>query len=176
MICIKCGASIKDGAKFCSSCGQVTDSVVAVSRKATETAIETSEGWGNYPTLARSDVLGKAVMNRYKDAYRVSKAVVGIGKFIKVVGAIIGGIVGVIFLIAGGAMSQLGGPFGRNDGAAFIVLVVGVLYGGIVFLFFYVVGVIVSAQGQILKSGLDTSVQKSPIFSKDDKAKIMSLT
>jgi hypothetical protein len=72
-------------------------------------------------------------------------------------------------------MSQLGGMYGGNGGASFVVLIVGVLYGGIVFLFFYVVGVIVSAQGQILKAGLDTSVHTSPFVSNDDKAKIMSL-
>ena len=63
----------------------------------------------------------------------------------------------------------------KTEGASFVVLIVVVLYGGIVFLVFYVVGVIVSAQGQILKAGLDTSVHTSPFVSNDDKAKIMSL-
>jgi len=172
MICIKCGGSIKDGSKFCSSCGQVTNSAPTVQQSA---KIESPDDWANYAGLARSDGLSKAVMKRYKDAYRVSKAVVGIGTVIKVVGGILGGIVGLIFLVVGSAMSQLGGMYGRNEGASFVVLIVGVLYGGIVFLFFYVVGVIVSAQGQILKAGLDTSVHTSPFVSNDDKAKIMSL-
>jgi len=125
--------------------------------------------------VARPDDLSKAVTNRYKDAYKVSKAVVAIGKFIKVVGAILGAIVGFISLLVGGAMSQLGGMSGRNDGVAFIALVVGALYGGIVFLIFYVVGVIVSAQGQILKASLDNSVHSSPFVNNDEKARIMSL-
>src|SRR6266542_356390 len=108
-----------------------------------------------------------AVIHRYRDGYRVAKAIVAIGSTIKVVGFILAGLMALFGLLAGGSNLGAAGTFAGLLGA--------LILGGIVALVFWLCGVIVSAQGQILMATLDSAVGRSPFLSDDDRAAVMSL-
>lgn len=130
-------------------------------------------GVGVSPALEPASVvpsgdLANRAANRYIDAYRVARFIVGLGTFIKVFGAIVGV---VVFLI--GLLGASNSSFGRgpNEGVMVVAFVVGV---GVWFIFF-IAGVIVSAQGQQLKASLDSAVYSSPFLDFEGKARAMSL-
>jgi hypothetical protein len=99
------------------------------------------------------------VVDRYRDAYRVGAALVGLGNTIKVVGAILGGIIIV------GSLSAGNGPF----------TAAGLFLGAAVGLLFWVCGVMVAAQGQVLQATLDTAVNSSHFLTDPDRADAMGL-
>jgi len=103
------------------------------------------------------------VVNRYRDAYRVGSALVGLGNVIKVVGAILAGIIVLVSLSSGD------GPLG---GAA---VVAGIFIAAIVGVLFWVSGVVVAAQGQILLATLDNAVASSHFLTDLERADAMSL-
>jgi hypothetical protein len=102
------------------------------------------------------------VVNRYRDAYRVGAALVGLGNAIKFVGAILGGI---IFLVSLSSKNLLGG--GAVVLGIFIAVIVGIL--------FWIGGVIVAAQGQILLATVDTAVASSHFLTDTERAQAMGL-
>jgi hypothetical protein len=103
------------------------------------------------------------VVNRYRDAYRVGAAVVGLGNTIKIVGAVLAGI------IALGSLSAGNGLFGGGAvlGGIFLAAIVGGLFS--------VCGVIVAAQGQILQATLDNAVASSHFLTDPERADAMGL-
>ena len=103
-------------------------------------------------------------MNRYRDAYRVGAALVALGNGIKIVGAILGGIILLGSLAS--ANNQFGGG-GLVLSGVFAAVVVGVL--------FWVCGVMVAAQGQILRATLDTAVASSHFLTDPERADAMGL-
>jgi hypothetical protein len=106
---------------------------------------------------------GSAVATRYRDAYRVGTALVGLGDAIKAVGGILAGI---IFI---GSLTSGNGPFGGG------AVVAGIFLAAIVGILFWVCGVIVGAQGQILRATLDTAVASSHFLTDTDRADAMGL-
>jgi hypothetical protein len=114
------------------------------------------------PIDSRSD---SPVVGRYRDAYRVASATVGLGTAIKVVGVVIAGII-----VLGSISSGSRGPFGGGGvvlGGIFLAAVVGIL--------FWVCGVMVAAQGQILRATLDNAVANSPFLNDPERAEAMGL-
>ena len=99
-----------------------------------------------------------AVVNRYRNAYRVAAALVGLGTAIKIVGAILG----VIILI--GAL-QAGGQ----------VVLPGIVIAAGVGIQFWVVSVIVEAAGEILRATLDSAVANSPFLSDHERLDAMGI-
>lgn len=85
---------------------------------------------------------------------------VGLGNAIKVVGAILGGIV------AFGALRLPDSLFGGAVGLFFAVIVAGM---------FWICGVIVAAHGQILRATLDTAVASSHFLTDVERADAMGL-
>lgn len=106
---------------------------------------------------------GFPVVARYRDAYRVGAALVGLGNAIKVVGAILAGIIGL------GSLSYGNGPFGGG------AVVAGIFLAAIVGVLFWVCGVIVAAQGQILRATLDNAVASSHFLTDLERADAMGL-
>ena len=102
---------------------------------------------------------GSPCLTRYRDAYRVGAAVVGIGNAVKIVGAILAGLIVLV------SLSAADGPFGL------VGVVVAAIGGGL----FWVCGVIVAAQGQILQATLDNAVANSPFLSDHERADAMRL-
>jgi hypothetical protein len=110
---------------------------------------------------------------RYLDAYRHAGFVVGVGKTIKTIGAIIGILIALVGLIGAAELSS--GPFGsQSQGGIFFGFTTMVAAATIWFLFF-IAGVIVAAQGQQLLASLDSAVCSSPFMDMAAKAKAMSL-
>jgi hypothetical protein len=108
-----------------------------------------------------------ALLDRYRDAYLVARALDGYGTLVKVMG-----FVGAAILFLYG-VSWLNN--GRLGDASFAFGVVCILGGLFVAALSYFAGVLVSAQGQILKAALDSAVNGSPFLRNEDRARIMSL-
>ena len=103
-------------------------------------------------------------VNRYRDAYRVGAALVGLGNAIKIIGAILGGIILV------GSLSSATNQFGGSG-----IALAGVLGAAVVGGLFWVCGVVVAAQGEILRATLDTAVASSHFLSDAERADAMGL-
>lgn len=93
------------------------------------------------------------VQRRYLDAYRVAGTINWFGQATKVVGVVL-----AIAIFAAFDESKLG--------VMIALIVVAVCFS---------IGVMVSAQGQLLRSTLDTAVNSSPFLSDSQKAFTMSL-
>ncbi len=100
---------------------------------------------------------------RYLDAYRVAKALVGIGDTIKIVAVCGGGGLALLSLLV---MFRIFGPL-----LGMVGLAMAVVLSSVVFL----LGIVISAQGQILMAALDTAVHTSVFLTAEDKANAMSL-
>lgn len=128
------------------------------------------------------------LQKRYRDAYRQARLVVTIGSIIKVIGiAFALMVVGLVALAAHSGNSEIGGmsnPFqsrtseARTSGSAIaatlpalLPALAGLLVGGTIYFF----GLMISAQGQILKAGIDSAVNGSPFLTNEAKARVMSL-
>jgi hypothetical protein len=140
---------------WCFSCGEYfTEKVVAQIPKLQKqkAAVEAYRNvHGGSPVTA--------VVNRYRDAYRVGAALVGLGNTIKIVGAVLAGIIVL------GSLSAGNGPF--TLAGSFLAAIVGGL--------FWVCGVIVAAQGQILRATLDNAVASSHFLTDPERADAMGL-
>ncbi|MGH9383727.1 MAG: hypothetical protein ACRD2N_05515 [Vicinamibacterales bacterium] len=101
------------------------------------------------------------VVHRYRDAYRVGRALVALGNGIKRVGAILGPL--IVVLAASSGNGQLSFVLGGG--------VIAVVVGGL----FWVCGVLVAAQGQILEATLDNAVASSHFLTDGERADAMSL-
>lgn len=109
----------------------------------------------------REQIIEDRIAERYTDAYLVAGSTVMVGRIIKIVGLILGGLIVVVSI---GILSEMkGGVLGA------------VLAGALLWFGFYFVGVLVSAQGQILQAALDGAVNTSPLIDNPRRIKIMSL-
>jgi hypothetical protein len=118
-----------------------------------------------------------SLAKRYIDAYRVAQFQNGIGQTIKILSAVVGGIITAISLLVllvslvpqqsmfGASSNPIGMAFG------FFGALTGVTIVGVGF----VLGVLVSSQGQILKATLDGTVNSSPFLSDNERVQIMGL-
>lgn len=117
--CPKCGKSFDDtyDNTWCTKCGDPLPDDIRV-RLPKLAALQVAVAADIAASVdARS---GSSVVNRYRDAYRVGAALVGLGNAIKIVGAVLGGI---IFL---GSLSAGNGPLGGG------AVVAGIFLGAIV--------------------------------------------
>lgn len=99
--------------------------------------------------------------NRYRDAYRVARSVVGIGSVIKGVG----GFVGIAGIVVAWALAEQSGALAAS--LAFLAILFAVVI--------FVLGTLVAAQGQILKASLDGAVHSSPFLTDEQRAEVMHL-
>ena len=105
-----------------------------------------------------------AVAERYSDAYLVARAINGAGVAIKAIGLAIGVLMSVGSLV-----------IAEESGGGAVIAVMGIAMAGAVATVLYLLGTLASAQGQILKAGLDTAVNTSQFLGDQDRARIMSL-
>ncbi|MCR4339427.1 MAG: hypothetical protein NUW01_06015 [Gemmatimonadaceae bacterium] len=106
---------------------------------------------------------GSPIVRRYRDAYRVGAALVALGNTIKIVGAVLGGVIVL------GSLGAGDGPFG--GGAVVAGLISAAIGGGLL----WVCGVIVAAQGEVLRATLDTAVASSPFLENVERLDAMGL-
>ncbi len=173
MLCQSCGSNTPDSGKFCQRCGASMDDLSAFSTVAVNTMpppviqsqINTSDDTAQSVRKEADQARSKVVMGRYKDAYFVSRSIVGIGTLVKVIGVIVGI---VLFVIQSATASYLF----RSDAAIVMSFTTSFIAGLVI----YIVGVIVSAQGQMLKASLDSAVHSSPFLDDDQRVRVMSIT
>ena len=118
--------------------------------------------------------IGMAVVDRYRDGYRVAKWLGTAGLIMKVAAWIVGAAFAYVAL----AGSQNQGPalFG---GVQYMFealrLSLGLFAAAVSWFFFFVTGVIFSAISQVLRATLDTAVNTSPFMGEEAKSIAMSL-
>lgn len=152
---------------ICPKCGNVTDTT---SHYCEHCAADLSQIRNQAQTENSESSAAKSLKKRYWDAYVVARTTVGIGRGIKFVGALLGILIFLGFLLAASNTRTL-----RGSDAPIIGAVVGGASGLFVWLIFFIWGVLVSAQGQILKASLDGAVNSSPFLDNEQRARIMSL-
>jgi hypothetical protein len=104
----------------------------------------------------------KTLEQRYHDGYLVANGIVLIGTIVKILSLFFGAII----IIVTATNSQTIG----NQ-----VLFVGIITGVAIALFGFVVGVLISAQGQIMQSMIDTAVNTSPLIDAAEKARLIGI-
>ena len=128
-------------------------------------------------TVSESAIDSAKLATRYRDGYRLARAIVGLGDLCKVVGVVVPFLVVLLALMLGGGLSGLEGQFGGDLSRAKLLALVPLLLGCLAWwLFWWVVGVLVSAVGAILKAGLDGAVHTSPFLTNAQRAGIMSIS
>lgn len=123
------------------------------------------------PTLApdAEETQVDVLTRRYTDAYRVANGIVAWGNFVKVLGFILGTLL-IIVSVALQAEVPSSPEFN------FPVFIVGGAVSGVsTVVVFWSVGVLISAQGQIMGTIVDTAVNTCPILDNDERAEIMEL-
>lgn len=105
---------------------------------------------------------GSAAATRYQDGYLVARTTNGIGAVVKTLSIVLGVSIGLVALLVG-----------ANTNALFVL--VGLVLAAMVGVPLYVLGVLLAAQGQVLKAGLDAAVHTSSFLSEEEKARAMSL-
>lgn len=110
----------------------------------------------------------EALANRYRDGYRVAKVVIGLGTGVKIIGAVIGGLVLLSSLFGATALSNASGNT-RGDATVVLVVFGGILGGGIALVFF-AIGVLISSAGQMHLAVLDSAVSVAPML--DDSQRL----
>lgn len=156
--CTMCSAACEEYIDFCVSCGTGRDGR-SLSEQLPD-GQQTTNFSPAIPSVSRQPKSGlSGIMARYKDAYRIARAVTGFGDTVKVLAFVLGVIVAVIGVAAGSIYFVVGG------------IALGVVIG----LPIFILGILVSAQGQILKATLDSAVNSSPLLTKDEIRQILSL-
>jgi hypothetical protein len=102
------------------------------------------------------------LLQRYKSAYGIVRTIGGISGIVMIVG----------FLAAGGVWLSLAKMTAKEDQINHIFPIGGAV---LCIILFYCLHTIIAAVGQLLKAGLDTAVNTSPLLENEDRAKIMSL-
>jgi hypothetical protein len=107
--------------------------------------------------------VSKSLGERYQDGYRVAGFMVLMGSITKIASLAIGAVILIVALTAG----KVGGDLGVGVGIISAVLTA--LTG-------FAMGVLISAQGQIMQSMIDTAVNTSPLIDNTEKAHLIGVT
>ena len=111
-------------------------------------------------------------MTRYKDAYLVARVTVGIGKTVKALGLLLGGVV----FLAGLGFAMTSGS--RTEAALIMslgVFVSAFVLSAFIATVFYILGVLIAMQGEVLKATLDSAVNSSPFLTDEQRAVVQSV-
>lgn len=119
-----------------------------------------------------SSQLARALANRYRDGYRVAGFITGLGRFIKVVGAIAAMI---LFLLVAVPWLQSQSSRPIQSAEQLLAIVVAALPAGAVLLVSLIIGTLLSAAGQVTMAQLDSAVHTSPFLTEDDRLQAMGL-
>ena len=170
-ICPKCHEESEDTFNRCWKCGTGRDGSPPAEPLEPDGGTLTDEvvlpAHASEPSVASARPSGpprggrRSVMSRYTDAYLIARSVTALGGIVKVIAIAIGGSIAVLGMMAGSQDWRF--AFG------------GVVLAAIVGVPLYVLGVLVAAQGQILKATLDAAVNTSPLLTKDEMRRIMSM-
>jgi hypothetical protein len=105
----------------------------------------------------------KSLDQRYRDGYLAAGSMVLMGTIVK------------FLSLAMGAVIIIAAAAGAHD-AGSLVVAAGVVTGAILGLLGFAAGVLISAQGQIMQSTIDTAVNTSPLIDAAEKARLIGVT
>ncbi len=161
--CKQCKEECDDDFDVCWNCGAGRDGAPA---EAVFEAERVEEDLEVMSLNAQSTGKGgrRSLVPRYADAYLVARSTTDFGSTLKVIAILMGIVVAIAGAILG-SQTELGGVFD----------IAWILTGVITALPIYILGILVSAQGQILKATVDTAVNTSPLLTKDEMRKMLSL-
>lgn len=111
-----------------------------------------------------------ALIERYRDAYRLASSIVGFGATLKTVGVILGGLV-ILVTLGSESTFRSGALFPEPNSPP--LTIAGLCAGLCVVAAFWVCGVLVAAQGQVLRATLDGAVAVSPFL--DNAARAIAM-
>lgn len=165
--CTKCGALNDADQFYCSECRFNLHMVYAgpaVEQKGPEpfTDEATADDQWRPEAASESDETSPASRRfegRYRDAYSLTSILLSIGGFVKVVGVVLGVLLG---LSTGSLKSGL-------------LVFGGLLAAATVGLMIYLFGLLLAAQGQILRANLDSAVNSFPSLTETEKLRLMGL-
>lgn len=173
-ICANCSEQVEDEFEVCWNCQSERPAKPArISERAENVPANSKAQRSGVNSSVSESSEAQSLVKRYWDSYLVARVIVGVGKFIKIVGVIF-----AVLILLGTLLisNQASSGSGRDDsqfGLAFGLI--GFLTGCLVGVLFYIWGVIISAVGEILKAVLDSAVNTSPFLTDKHRAKIMSL-
>jgi hypothetical protein len=117
------------------------------------------------PATANSDAIAKSVIDRYRNAYLVARAITGLGRSVKFIAI-------TLFMLFVGAGIYISTQPGVRPSYCIGAVLLGVVVG----LPLYILGILVAANGELLKATLDTAVHSTPFLTRDQQAIAMSLS
>lgn len=175
--CSRCGEEHDEQFESCWKCqefrqgailpdGDPDDGGASLGRSETEAPQQSGSKSASTRRTSGSNV-GRAIINRYKDGYKVAEAINFVGQAVKVVGLILFIILAALSLSAGDQ-----GSWGIAAPASGFGVVISALVGGLI----YVVGILVAAQGQLLMASLDNAVNTSPFLTDRERAEAMKIS
>jgi hypothetical protein len=115
--------------------------------------------------LRKPTTSARSLEQRYHDGYLVAGSMVLMGTIVKFLSLAIGAVI-IIVVVAG---AQNGNVLGNLEIAG------GIATGVVVALSGFAAGVLISAQGQIMQSMIDTAVNTSPLIDTGEKARIIGV-
>lgn len=157
--CVQCGRPMEATAAVCGNCWTPTTvaSRVASDPKATTTS-------PSFPSPQ-----AKTIARRYGDAYSVAASIIAHGQRLKLLALIIGGLIAILTLTAGGGAAQEFGAYAVGP------MVLGLLASVFVGSSMYSNGIRITAEGQQLLASLDVAVNTSPFLNNSERADVMRL-
>ena len=117
-------------------------------------------------TPTTTSVNADALIKRYKDAYIVAAVIVSFGTALKILGVVLGILLGFVGYYLVENVFAIRGIFS---------LVAAGVIGLLIWFLFYVFGVLFSCQGQVLRAGLDGAVYVCPFLNEHDRVAAASL-
>lgn len=170
--CSRCGVESAATAELCSYCRTSLHDAQDASTPAEEEPATGAPDIGSpvpvTPFVGAASSAGTSLTRRYTDAYAVSRTVINLGSWVKVLGYVIGGVIALLGLVSVGQSPS-------QSSAGVIAMLSGFFSGAITAASFFAAGVLLSALGQILAATLDTAVNTSPLLSQDEMRQIMSV-
>jgi hypothetical protein len=174
--CPRCSKRVDASVKFCSGCALDFSTITT---PAPPSSIQNNGGSRlTKDGSVLSQELNDAAKKRYRDGYRVARAINGYGGAIKAIGFLISLVICIAgFVIGGGIADQANrGPFGGpGAGVGVVIGFIFIAFGVVIGVVFWIIGVLYMAQAQRLKASLDSAVNSSPFLADLERAEMMSL-
>ncbi|MBS3973940.1 MAG: hypothetical protein KGZ89_03630 [Actinobacteria bacterium] len=158
--CSECREVLDDELDECWVCGTQRDDEAQESEFTEAKKVAADMAPLNY----ESDATNRLLLPRYADAYIVARTIVGFGNLLK-----------AFALVAPVIVALIGAWIFGSEVFVPLALIIGILPGLLIAVPLYALGLLLCAQGQMLHAVLDTAVNTSPLLSKREIRKVMSL-
>lgn len=168
--CPNCGKSVAVAFRYCPACAHnfFPETSQAPDRDRYLSGPVSRDG------TPISSVLVNAAKSRYQNAYYYARFIDNVGKALKVIGFVGGGLIflGGLVVLGGAPRSGFNSLDASVGGLAILVFSI---YSAVWIFFWWIWGVLWRSAGQFLKASLDGAVHNSPFLTDLERAEVMSL-